>query len=85
VSTFHDTVAIVRRSDFLGSQVAKDVMESQDTLADACERIVPSRLKKFSKYFFKRLGTYTEVQPTAVMMDIIVTFRLGLGTYSSVM
>jgi hypothetical protein len=54
---------IAPRSDIVGSQAAKDVMESQDTLADVFERI---------ENFFKRLETYTEVPPTAAMTDIIV-------------
>ena len=63
VSTFPDTVAIVRRSDTLGSQAAKDVSESQDALVDIFERI---------ENFFRRLETYIEVPPTAAMTDIIV-------------
>jgi hypothetical protein len=57
------TIIIAPRSDIVGSQAAKDVMESQGTLADVFERI---------ENFFKRLETYTEVPPTAAMTDIIV-------------
>ena len=63
VSTFPDTVTIVRRSDALGSQAAKDVSQSQDVLVDIFERI---------ENFFKRLETYAEVPPTVAMTDIIV-------------
>jgi hypothetical protein len=64
VSTSLVTAAIIApRSDILGPQAAKDVMESQDTLADLFERI---------ENFFRRLETYTEVPPTAAMTDITV-------------
>ena len=43
-------------------QAAKDVRASQDTLVDIFERI---------EMFFRRLEMYTEVPPTAEMMDII--------------
>ena len=45
------------------SQTAKDVRASQDTLIDVFERI---------EMFFRRLEIYTEVQPTAEMMNIII-------------
>jgi hypothetical protein len=44
-------------------QTAKDVRASQDTLVDIFERI---------EMFFRRLQIYTEVRPTAEMMDIII-------------
>ena len=63
VSTFANTVVIPHRSDTPGSQVAKDLSESQDALVDIFERI---------ENFFKRLETYVEVPPTTAMTDIIV-------------
>ncbi|KAI9437315.1 hypothetical protein H4582DRAFT_2058307 [Lactarius indigo] len=42
---------------------AKDVGNSQDALVDVFERV---------ENFFRRLETYTQVQPTAAMTDIIV-------------
>ena len=56
-------VIMVFQSDVLRSQAAKDVMGSQNTLADVFQRI---------ENFFKRLETYTEVPPTTAMTDIIV-------------
>jgi hypothetical protein len=59
------------------SQTAKDVRASQDTLIDVFERI---------EMFFRRLEIYTEVQPTAEMMDIIIQIMvevisiLGIAT-----
>ena len=43
-------------------QAAKDVRTSQDTLVDIFERI---------EMFFRRLEVYTELSPTAEMIDII--------------
>ena len=64
VSTFPvKDVIMVFQSDILRSQAAKDVMGSQNTLADVFQRI---------ENFFKRLETYTEVPPTTAMTDIIV-------------
>ena len=51
------------RSNTWGSQAAKDVRASQDTLLDIFERI---------EMFFRRLETYTEVPLTTEMMDIII-------------
>ena len=51
------------RSNNWGSQAAKDVRASQDTLLDIFERI---------EMFFRRLETYTEVPLTTEMMDVIV-------------
>ena len=50
-------------SNTYGSQTAKDVRGSQDTLLDIFERI---------EMFFRRLETYTEVPLTAEMTDIII-------------
>ena len=44
-------------------QAVKDVNAAQDALIDIFERI---------ENFFKRLETYTEVQPSEAMTDIIV-------------
>jgi len=44
-------------------QAAKDVRKSQDTLVDVFERI---------EYFLRRLEVYTQVPPTAEMMDTII-------------
>ncbi len=44
-------------------QAAKDVSAAQEALIDIFERV---------ENFLKRLETYTEVQPTAAMTDIIV-------------
>ena len=59
------------------SQAAKDVRASQDTLVDIFERI---------EMFFRRLEVYTEVPPTAEMMDLIIEIMaevlsiLGIAT-----
>ena len=45
------------------SQAAKDVRTSEDSLADVFETI---------ENFFRRLETYTEVQQTAEMIDVIM-------------
>jgi len=45
------------------SQAAKDIDASQDMLVDLFESI---------ENFFKRLASYSTVQPTAAMTDIIV-------------
>ena len=50
-------------SNTCGSQTAKNVRASQDTLLDVFERI---------EMFFRRLETYTEVPLTTEMMDIII-------------
>ncbi|KAI9430600.1 hypothetical protein H4582DRAFT_2086559 [Lactarius indigo] len=47
---------------FAGISAAKDVAASKDTLAELFECI---------GFFFNRLGTYTEVTPTAAMTNII--------------
>jgi hypothetical protein len=58
-------------------QAAKDVSAAQGVLIDTFERI---------ENFFKRLETYTEVRPSAAMMDIIVKIMaevlniLGIAT-----
>ena len=58
-------------------QAARDVRSSQDTLIDIFERI---------ENFFRRLEVYTEVPPTAEMMDMMVKIMveilsiLGLAT-----
>jgi hypothetical protein len=44
-------------------QAAKDVRKSQDTLVDVFERI---------ENFLRRLEVYTQVPPTAEMMDTII-------------
>ena len=49
--------------DTLIFQAVKDVRASQDALVDLFGRM---------EYFFKRLETYIEIRPTAVMTDIIV-------------
>ncbi|KAH9048906.1 hypothetical protein EDB84DRAFT_82962 [Lactarius hengduanensis] len=51
--------------------VAKDVAASKDTLAELFDRM---------GYFFKRLETYTEVTPTAVMTDIITKIMVEVLT-----
>ena len=59
------------------SQAAKDVRASQDTLVDIFERI---------EMFFRRLEVYTEVPPTAEMMNLIIEIMaevlsiLGIAT-----
>ena len=59
------------------SQSAKDVRASQDTVLDILERI---------EMFFRRLEVYTEVEPTAGMMDMMVQITvevlsiLGIAT-----
>ena len=50
-------------SNTCGSQTAKNVRASQDSLLDVFERI---------EMFFRRLETYTEVPLTTEMMDIII-------------
>ena len=49
--------------DIEARQVVKDVNAAQEALIDIFERI---------ENFFKRLETYSEVQPSEAMMDIIV-------------
>ena len=49
--------------DIEARQAVKDVNAAQDALIDIFERI---------ENFFKRLETYTEVQPSEAMTDIIV-------------
>jgi uncharacterized FlaG/YvyC family protein len=64
-------------SNTYGSQTAKDVRASQDTLLDIFERI---------EMFFRRLETYTEVPLTTEMMDVIIKIMaevisiLGIAT-----
>ena len=50
-------------SNTFGSQAAKDLRASQETLLDAFERI---------EMFFQRLEMYTEVPLTAEMTDVII-------------
>ena len=45
------------------SQAAKDVRASQNTVLDIFERI---------EMFFRRLGVYTEVEPTPEMIEMMV-------------
>ena len=53
----------VSELDIEARQAVKDVNAAQDALIDIFERI---------ENFFKRLETYTEVQPSEAMTDIIV-------------
>ena len=59
------------------SQTAKDLRASQDTLVDVFDRI---------ERVFRRLEIYTELKPTAEMMDMIVQIMaevisvLGIAT-----
>ena len=59
------------------SQTAKDLRAGKDTLADIFEQI---------DKFFRRVGVYTEAEPTLEMMDIIaqiiveVLSILGIAT-----
>lgn len=53
-------MASITPNDF---QAAKDVRISQDTLVDVFERI---------ENFLRRLEVYTQVPPTAEMMDTII-------------
>ncbi len=46
-------------------------MASKDALADPFERL---------EFFFKRLETYTEVTPTAAMMDMITKIMVEVLT-----
>ena len=65
------------RSNTWGSQAAKDVRASQDTLLDIFDRI---------EMFFRRLETYTEVPLTTEMMAVIIKIMaevisiLGIAT-----
>ena len=65
------------RSNTWGSQAAKDVRASQDTLLDIFGRI---------EMFFRRLEMYTEVPLTTEMMDVIIQIMaevisiLGIAT-----
>ena len=58
-------------------QAAKDVRASRDTLVDIFERI---------EMFFRRVEVYTELQPTAEMMNMIIEIMvevlsiLGIAT-----
>ena len=58
-------------------QAVKAISEAQEALIDIFERI---------ENFFKRLETYTEVQPSAAMTDVIVKIMaevlniLGIAT-----
>ena len=69
----------LRTSDFNARipQAARDVRSSQETLVDIFERI---------ETFFRRLEVYTEVPPTADMMDMMVKIMgeilliLGIAT-----
>jgi hypothetical protein len=59
------------------SQAAKDLRASQDTLVDIFDRI---------EMFFRRLEVYTELEPTAEMMNMIIEIMaevisvLGIAT-----
>ena len=59
------------------SQTAKDTRAGKDTLVNIFERI---------EMFFRRLGVYTEAEPTSEMMDIIIQIMvevlsiLGIAT-----
>ena len=55
--------------DFDACQAAKDVDASQDMLIDLFVRI---------ESFFRRLESYTEVQPTTAMTDIIVKIMVEI-------
>jgi uncharacterized UPF0146 family protein len=57
-----DTLAFAGQLNVRNLQAAKDVRASQDTLIDIFERI---------ENFFRRLESYTAVEPTPEMMDII--------------
>jgi hypothetical protein len=57
-----DTLAFAGQLNVCNLQAAKDVRASQDTLIDIFERI---------ENFFRRLESYTAVEPTPEMMDII--------------
>jgi len=50
-------------------QAARDVSSSQGTLIDIFERI---------ENFFRRLEVYTEVPPTAEMMDMMVKIMVEI-------
>jgi len=50
-------------------QAARDVRSSQETLIDIFERI---------ETFFRRLEVYTEVPPTAEMMDMMVKIMVEI-------
>ena len=50
-------------------QAARDVHSSQETLIDIFERI---------ENFFRRLEVYTEVPPTAEMMDMMVKIMVEI-------
>ena len=54
------------------SQAAKDVRASQGTLVDVFERI---------EMFFRRVEVYTEVRPTAEMMDIIIQIMVEVLSF----
>ncbi|KAI9430372.1 hypothetical protein H4582DRAFT_2214014 [Lactarius indigo] len=56
---------------FAGIGAAKDVAASKDALAELIERI---------GFFFKRLETYTELTPTAAMMEIITEIMVEVLT-----
>ena len=79
VSSFRSVsfVSVQPELDTKDSQAAKDVSAVQDALIDIFERI---------ENFFKRLETYTEVRPSAAMIDIIVKIMvevlniLGIAT-----
>ena len=57
------SLILIRHSNRNLSQAAKDVEASQGALVDLFSRI---------ENFFKRLESYTTVQPTDAMTDIIV-------------
>jgi len=61
----------LRTTDFNACipQAARDVRSSQETLVDIFERI---------ENVFRRLEVYTEVPPTAEMMDMMVKIMVGI-------
>jgi len=64
--TFHFARAILTACT---PQAARDVRSSQETLVDIFERI---------ENFFRRLEVYTEVPPTADMMDMMVKIMVEI-------
>jgi hypothetical protein len=67
----------VEHSNTYGSQAAKDVRASHETLLDIFERV---------EMFFRRLEIYTEVPLTTEMTDVIIEIMaevlsiLGIAT-----
>jgi hypothetical protein len=80
VSSFQCVPYFIASREYRNScvlQAARDVRSSQEALIDIFERI---------ENFFQRLEVYTEVPPTAEMMDMIVKIMvevlsiLGIAT-----